>query len=68
MILAGLNHAISLPNLIQNKKIGRLIKQDAPYSFKTAHLRRHTAVLIILSKATNYLGSSNAYPPRLATS
>ena len=44
MISAGLNHAVSLPDLIRNEKMGRLIKRDAPCSFETAHLRRQMTI------------------------
>jgi hypothetical protein len=44
MISAGLNLAVSLPDRIRNGKMGRLIKQDAPYSFETAYLRRQMTI------------------------
>jgi hypothetical protein len=44
IISARLNHAVSLPDLIRNEKMGRLIKQDAPYSFENAHLRRQMTI------------------------
>jgi hypothetical protein len=44
MISAELNLAVSLPDRIRNRKIERLIKQDAPYSFKTAYLRRQMTI------------------------